>query len=170
MAEERTYSLLIRLGIILAPILAGCLLWSYHHPPAAVFARKPAAAIPAPATANARNPPELDAERADPVADPDAAAAVATPAISADPAAPDPGASRPIATGSRTTAAPAPVGAAASTAATSPALLGARQQPPPGRERPKARDARKQESASTHRTIEKLDKEIDRKLSICSGC
>jgi hypothetical protein len=28
MAEERPYSLLIRLGVILAPILAGVLLWS----------------------------------------------------------------------------------------------------------------------------------------------
>lgn len=41
MAEERPYSLLIRLGVILAPILAGVLLWSYYHPPVSVFRASP---------------------------------------------------------------------------------------------------------------------------------
>ena len=169
MAEERPYSLLIRLGVILAPILTGVLLWSYYHPPVSVLSRKPAVAVPAPLTASAPNPSELAAEPADPVANPDAAAAAAvTPAVSAAPAAPDAGAFRTVATGSQP-AAPRG-GAAASTAATSPALSGSRQQPAPGRERPKARDAREQEASSTHRTIQKLDKGIDRKLNICSGC
>ena len=164
MAEERPYSLLIRLGVILAPILAGILLWSYYHPPVSVLSRKPAVAIPAPLTASAPNPSELAAEPADPVANPGAAAAAAvTPAVSADPAAPDAGAFRTVATGNQTAA---PQGAP-SIAATSPALSRPRQQPAPGRERPKAH---KQEASSAHRTIQKLDKEIDRKLNICSGC
>src|SRR6266536_3968284 len=86
MAEERPYSLLIRLGVILAPILAGVLLWSYYHPPVSVFSRKPAAAVPASVTTRAPNASELAAEPADPVASPGAAAAaVAAPASSAEP-------------------------------------------------------------------------------------
>ena len=171
MAEERPYSLLIRLGVILAPILAGVLLWSYYHPPVLVLSRKPtvAVAVPAPLTASAPNPSELAAEPTDPVANPGAAAAVAVPpAVSADPAPPDAGALRTVATGSQT-AAPRG-GAAAGTAATSPALSGPSQQPATGREHPKAPVAHKQEASSAHRTIQKLDKEIDRKLNICSGC
>jgi hypothetical protein len=168
MAEERPYSLLIRLGVILAPILAGVLLWSYYHPPVSVLSRKPAVAIPAPLPARTPNPSELAAEPADPAATPGAAAAAeVTPAVSADPAAPDAGAFRSVAPGSQT----APQGgAAASTAATPPALAGSRQQPAPGRERPKAPAVGKQEASSTPRTLEKLDKQIDRKLSICTGC
>lgn len=169
MAEERPYSLLIRLGVILAPILAGVLLWSYYHPPVLVLSRKPAVAVPAPLTARAPNPSELAAEPIDPAANPGAAAAAAVPpAVSADPAAPDAGAFRTVATGSQT--ATPQGGAAASTAATSPALSGPRQQPATGREHPKAPVAHKQEASSAHRTIQKLDKEIDRKLNICSGC
>ncbi len=169
MAEERPYSLLIRLGVILAPILAGVLLWSYYHPPVSVLSRKPAVAVavPAPLTASAPNPSELAAEPADPVANPGTAAAAAvTPAVSTDPAAPDAGAFRTVATGSQTAA---PQGAPR-TVATSPAPSGPRQQPAPGREHPKAPVAHKQEASSAHRTIQKLDKEIDRKLNICSGC
>lgn len=169
MAQERPYSLLIRLGVILAPILAGVLLWSYYHPPASVLSRKPAVVIPAPLTASAPNQSELAAEPADPVANPGAAAVAAvTPTASADPTRPDAETFRTIATGSRATA--PQVGPAAGTAAASPAPAAPRQQPAPGRERPKAQDARKQEASSTHRTIQKLDKEIDRKLNICSGC
>ncbi len=168
MAEERPYSLLIRLGVILAPILAGVLLWSYYHPPASVLSRKPAVVIPAPLTASAPNPSELAAEPAEPVADPGAAAnAGVTPAMSADPTGPDAETFRTVATGSQTTAPQG--GAAAGTAATSPAPSGPRQSAP-GRERPKAPGPHKQEASSTHRTIQKLDKEIDRKLNICSGC
>jgi hypothetical protein len=169
MAEERPYSLLIRLGVILAPILAGVLLWSYYHPPASVLSGKPAVVIPAPPTASTPSPSELAAEPVDPVANlGPAAAAGVTPATSADPAGPDAETFRTVATGSRVTAPQA--GPPAGTAATSPAPAGPSQQPAPGRERPKAQDARKQEASSTHRTIQKLDKEIDRKLNICSGC
>src|SRR6266699_7203418 len=102
MAEERPYSLLIRLGVILAPILTGVLLWSYYHPPVSVLSRKPAVAIPAPLPANAPNPSELAAEPADPVATPGAAAAAGvTPAVSVDPTAPEAGAFRSVAPGSQ---------------------------------------------------------------------
>jgi hypothetical protein len=169
MVDYRPFSLLIRLGVILAPILAGVLLWSYYHPPALVLSRKPAVAIPAPLPARTPNPSELAAEPADPVATPGAAAAAEmTPAVSADPAAPDAGAFRSVTPGSQTTAPQG--GTAASTAATSPALAGSRQQPAPGRERAKAPTAGKQEASSIPRTLEKLDKQIDRKLSICTGC
>jgi len=169
MAQERPYSLLIRLGVILAPILAGVLLWSYYHPPVSVLSRKPAVAIPAPLPASAPNPSELAAEPAEPVADPGAAAnAGVTPAVSVDPTAPEAGAFRSVTPGSQTTAPQG--GAAASTAATPPALAGSRQQPAPGRERPKAPGAGKPEASSTPRTLQKLDKQIDRKLSICTGC
>ena len=50
MAEERPYSLLIRLGVILMPILAVILAWSYYHPPALVLSRKGPAVIPAAST------------------------------------------------------------------------------------------------------------------------
>jgi|GEM_PF-4855712 len=169
MAEGRPYSLLIRLGVILAPILAGVLLWSYYHPPTSVLSGKPAVVIPAPPTASTPSPSELAAEPADQVENPGAAAAAeVTPAASADPAGPDAETFRTVATGSRATAPQA--GPAAGTAPTSPAPAGPRQQPAPGRERPKAPSAHKQEASSTHRTIEKLDKEISRKLNICSGC
>src|SRR5260370_41375646 len=102
---ERPYSLLIRLGVILAPILAGVLLWSYYHPPASVFSPKPAVVIPAPLTASAPNPSELAAEPTEPVADSGAAAnAGATPAVSADPTRPDAETFRTVATGTQTTA------------------------------------------------------------------
>lgn len=173
MAEERPYSLLIRLGVILAPILAGVLLWSYHHPPVSILSRKPAVAIPAPLPASAPNPSELAAEPAEPtepVANPGpAAASGVTPAVSADPAAPGVGAFRSVTPGSQT-AAPQGGAAAASAAATPPALAGSRQQPAPGRERPKAPAVGKPEASSTPKTLQKLNKQIDRKLSICSGC
>jgi len=166
MAEERPYSLLIRLGVILAPILAGVLLWSYYHPPVSVFSRKPVAAVPASVTTRAPNASELAAEPADPVASPGAAAAaVAAPASSAEPGGAN-SALRPVAASSQKAATQSDP--AANTPAPAPALSGSRQQPAP--ERPKARDTRKQEAASAHKTIQKLDKEIDRKLSICSGC
>jgi predicted component of type VI protein secretion system len=168
MADERPYSLLIRLGVILAPILAGALVWSYYHPPASVLSRKPAPAMP-PLAASAPNPSELAADPADAVANPaPPAAAVTMPATSADRSAPAPGGLRSVATGSPT--ATTKPGAVASTAATTPPIPGPPQQTAPGGERRKPRDIRKQEASSAHRAIQKMDREIDRKLSICSGC
>ena len=167
MAEEQPYSLLIRLGVILGPILAGVLVWSYYHPPAAIFSPKKPSVTAAPVPVPAPNLSELAAEPAETIADPVAAAApVAMPAAAAF--------SEPDAGGFRGAAMPKPVatpgGTVASTHATPPAVLGPRQQSAAGPERRKARDARKQEAASAHKSIQKLDKEISRKLSICSGC
>jgi hypothetical protein len=167
MAEERPYSLLIRLGVILAPILAGALLWSYRYPPAAVWTPKPPAVIPAPLAAGAPKPAEPAADAADPVANAASAATMTMPPSFAEPSVPERGALRGVAAGSRT-AATQP--AAAGPAATKPAMQGPPQPTTPPGDRRKAREVRKQEAASTHKAIQKLDKEIDRKLSICSGC
>jgi hypothetical protein len=172
MTEERPYSLLIRLGVILVPIVTGILLWSYYHSPGSVFSAKPAAVIPAPFTAGTPKPSEpvaeAAAEPAEPVEPPIAAATAFAPAPAVAPSTAGPGTKgfQGIATGQP---AAAPGGPVASTAATAPAPP-ALKQAAPGRERTKAGETRKQEAASAHKTIQKLDKELDRKLSICSGC
>jgi hypothetical protein len=169
MVDYRPYSLLLRLGIILLPILAGVLAWSYYHPLGSMLTPKAAVVIPAPAASKAPNPTELIVVPADAVAPADAPAAAATSAaVPARPVAPNTGAALGFAPDTQMR--PTQVGPGARTAATMPALPGTKQQPVSGREPSKARDARKQEAASTHRTIQKLDNEVDRKLSICRGC
>jgi hypothetical protein len=176
MVDYRPYSLLLRLGTILLPILAGVLAWSYYHPLGSILTPKAAVVIPAP-TSKAPNPTELAAEPADP-ADPAAVTsgapavaagpAAATSAVLTRPVAPNTGAALGFAPDSQMP--PTQVRPPAGTAATIPALPGTKQQPAPGREPSKARDTRKQEAAFTHRTIQKLDNEINRKLSIFRGC
>jgi hypothetical protein len=172
MVDYRPYSLLLRLGIILLPILAGVLALSYYHPLGSMLTPKAAAVIPAPAASKAPNPTELIVVPADPAVTSETPAAAAgpaavTPAVSARPVAPNTGAALGFAPDTQMR--PTQVGPGAGTAATMPTLPGTRQQPAPAREPSKAR-ARKQEAASTHRTIQKLDNEFDRKLSICRGC
>jgi len=50
MVDYRPYSLLLRLGIILLPILAGVLAWSYYHPLGSVLTPRAVVVIPAPVT------------------------------------------------------------------------------------------------------------------------
>jgi hypothetical protein len=97
MVDYRPYSLLLRLGIILLPILAGVLAWSYYHPLGSMLTPKAAVVIPAP-TSKAPNLTELAAEPADPAAVTSGAPAVAagpaaaTPAVLTRPVAPNTGA------------------------------------------------------------------------------
>jgi hypothetical protein len=175
MAEERPYSLLIRLGAILVPILAGILVWSYYHPPVSLLSPRAPSVIPAPLAATAPKASESADEPTDPISGPAAVGASApVPAVAPENVRPDPGTFRTIATGKQTSSgaprAPPPAstsGPLATNPATPPT---APQSAASGRERTKTRDARKQEPAPAHSTIQKLDKEIDRKLSICSGC
>jgi hypothetical protein len=171
MVDYRPYSLLLRLDMILLPILAGVLAWSYYHPLGSMLTPKAAAVIPAPATGKTPNPTELAAEPADPVIPGIPAAAVDAaapmPAAPLRPAPPNTGAALSFAPDSQM---PPQAGTGAGAAATLPAPPGTKQQPASGREHSKARDARKQEAASTHTTIQKLDNEINRRLSICRGC
>jgi hypothetical protein len=181
MAEERPYSLLIRLGSILLPILAGVLVWAYYHPPA-FLARNAPAVVTAPRPASVPNPSELAVQPADPIAGQDASAAPAEmPAPAAAATMPAPAATTATPAPAATTARPPDPdlpGAAALRNSTpvarapaaqrmpaAPAAPVAAQPPTPG-----ARDIRKQEASSTPGTIEKLDKEIARKLTICEGC
>jgi len=193
MAEERPYRLLIRLGVILVPILTAILISSYYHPPG-MLSRKPAAVIAAPSAAKTASPFEAAPAMADAVSDPAARAAkpapapadpissAATlvtapprpPAIARQPARPDAGAIRALATGSETPPRPPAIppsalslSPAGSVGPTAPA---ASQPAAPLREQTKARDAGKQQPAPRRGTIEKLDRELDRKLSICQGC
>jgi hypothetical protein len=188
MAQERPYSLLIRLGILLLPILTAVLIWSYHHPPASMLAQKPAGVIVIPAPAKGGAPFGPLPEAANPVSGPapigtapppvPAPASVSTrmsaPAPAQQPARPDGANIRAPAMGSRTPpGSPAipPSAMSLSPAAPAPAIAPfASQSEASGREQAKARDPRKRQPAGSGGAVQKLDKEIDGKLSICRGC
>ena len=184
MVDDRPYSLLLRLGIILLPILAGVLAWSYYHPLGSVLTSKAVVVLPAPVTPRTAPASELAAEPADAAAVPETRAPVAiparapvaipaptAPAVSAQPAGPRIGPALGFAP-DRPMPPPMPPQAStgAGTAASMPAGPSAKQPPASGREQSKAAEARKQDANSANRTIQKLDSEVDRKLGICRGC
>ena len=183
MVDYRPYSLLLRLGIILLPILAGVLAWSYYHPLGSVLTPRAVVVIPAPVTiktalaelaaepGDAASAPETPARVAVPARAPVASPAAVAPAVSAQGAAPRTGPALGFAP-DRPIPPPMPpqAGIGAGTAATMPAPPSAKQPPASGREPSKAAEARKPDATSANRTIQKLDNDIDRKLGICRGC
>ena len=193
MAEQRPYSLLIRLGVILVPILTAILIWSYYDPPISMLSQKPAAVIPAPIPAKTASPFEPAPETADAVSGPAAAVTERAPARATAPVVTEParapatvpamaqqpdrrivGTIRSIATTSQmppdTPAIPPSALFLSPTAPGPAAAAAASQSPVPGREPAQARDAGKPQPAAARGTTQKQDQEIDRKLSICRGC
>jgi hypothetical protein len=168
MVGDWPYHLFLRLGAILLPILAGIVVWSYYRGHATRPPR-PTAAIAVPSTENPLKSldltPELRAgEQPAPVAAaPSAGVSPALPTSFAGPSAAEAEAMR------KANALATPPGVAAPIrGAARPPRPATSGQPASTGNRPKARDARKEEARSV--SSQKLDKELDRKLSICSGC
>ena len=165
------FSLLLRLGGILLPVLAGILIWSYYGRPTLSQSARPNIIAISPANAPPQSVP-LSSEAAaipPPTAATAPAPSVPTPvSMTSGFAEPSPveaaamGNSDAVAT--TRAAQPGPKGASG---ATPPAVPSARQAPAAAQQA-KVPETRKQQAATAAQ--KKRDKEIDAKLSICSGC
>lgn len=162
------FSLLLRLAGILLSVLAGILIWSYYGRPALPLSARPNIVAAPPANAPLQSVP-LSTEAAATAATPGPAPVEPTPvSMTASFAEPSPaeagamGKSDPVST--RGAPQPGPKGAST---ATPPAAPSARQASAAAQQA-KTRDARKEQAPNAAQ--KKRDKDIDAKLSICSGC